>query len=109
MDWHKITERTEYVSVDESLIGIYHLSGNGVVLIDAGAAEWPEFLDDIISRGLEVKAILCSHLHFDHMSDMLPMQYALQFHPRAEALPVFAPSSPEKVRVLLEVPACLLP
>jgi len=68
MDWHKITERTEYVSVDESLIGIYHLSGNGVVLIDAGAAEWPEFLDDIIARGLEVKAILCSHLHFDHIS-----------------------------------------
>jgi len=68
MDWHRITERTEYVSVDESLIGIYHLSGNGVVLIDAGAAEWPEFLDDIISRGLEVKAILCSHLHFDHIS-----------------------------------------
>jgi len=68
MDWHRITERTEYVSVDESLIGIYHLSGNGVVLIDAGAAEWPEFLDDIIARGLEVKAILCSHLHFDHIS-----------------------------------------
>lgn len=68
MDWHRITERTEYVSVDESLICIYHLSGNGVVLIDAGAAEWPELLDDILSRGLEVKALLCSHLHFDHIS-----------------------------------------
>ena len=48
MHWQKITERTEYVSVDESLIGIYHLNGgNRVVLIDAGAREEPEFLADI--------------------------------------------------------------
>ena len=69
MHWQKITERTEYVSVDESLIGIYHLNGgNRVVLIDAGAREEPEFLADIKARGLEVAAILCSHLHFDHIS-----------------------------------------
>ena len=69
MDWHKITERTEYVSVDESLIGIYHLcGGNRVVLIDAGAMESEEFVSDIRARGLEVAAILCSHLHFDHIS-----------------------------------------
>ena len=68
MDWHRITERMEYASVAESLIGIYHLSGNGVVLIDAGAAESPEFVEDIRSRGLEVKALLCTHLHFDHIS-----------------------------------------
>lgn len=68
MDWIKLTERTEYVSVAESLIAIYHLAGNRVVLIDAGAEESQELLDDINARGLEVAAILCSHLHFDHIS-----------------------------------------
>ena len=51
MDWHRITERCECVSVDESLICMYHLSGGGVVLIDAGAAESPELLEDIRERG----------------------------------------------------------
>ena len=68
MDWIKITERTEYVSVAESLIGMYHLKIGGVVLIDAGAEENEELLADIIARGLEVRALLCTHLHFDHIS-----------------------------------------
>ncbi|MBQ1236111.1 MAG: MBL fold metallo-hydrolase, partial [Oscillospiraceae bacterium] len=68
MHWQKITERTEYVSVDESLIGIYHLGGGRVVLIDAGAREEPEFVSDLKERGLSVAALLCSHLHFDHIS-----------------------------------------
>jgi len=68
MEWIKITERMEYVSVDESLIGIYHLHSGGIVLMDAGALESEELLADIKARGLEVKAILLSHLHFDHIS-----------------------------------------
>ncbi len=68
MDWIKITERMEYVSVDESLIGIYHLESGGIVLIDAGAKESAELLADIKARSLELRAILLSHLHFDHIS-----------------------------------------
>ncbi|MBQ2961079.1 MAG: MBL fold metallo-hydrolase [Oscillospiraceae bacterium] len=69
MDWHKVTERMEYVSVDGSLIGVYHLGGGSrVVLLDVGAMECPEFLEDIKARGLTVVAMLCSHLHFDHIS-----------------------------------------
>ena len=69
MDWVKVTERTEYVSIDESLVAIYHLhGGKRVVLIDAGALESEAFLADIEARGLTVSAILCSHLHFDHIS-----------------------------------------
>lgn len=49
-------------------------------------------------------AVILSHLHFDHMSDILPMQYALQFHPRKSALPVYAPASPAHVRTLLNAP-----
>ena len=68
MDFHRLTEKTEYVSIDESLVAIYHLGGGRVVLIDAGAKEEPELVSALKARGLEVAALLCSHLHFDHIS-----------------------------------------
>ena len=68
MDFVKVTERTEYVSIDESLVAIYHLGDNRVVLIDAGAKEEPELVPALKERGLSVAALLCSHLHFDHIS-----------------------------------------
>ena len=49
-------------------------------------------------------AVILSHLHFDHMSDMLPMQYALQFHPREGGLKVLSPRTPEAVYSLLNAP-----
>ena len=48
--------------------------------------------------------MVLSHLHFDHMSDLLPMQYALQFSARERPLPLFLPRRPERVRALLECP-----
>lgn len=53
-------------------------------------------------------AVILSHLHYDHMSDILPMQYALQFCPPREKLPVYAPDAPEAVRALLNAP-CYAP
>ena len=81
-------------------------SGRTSLLIDCGTGVLASF-----SKVLDwdmLDAVILSHLHFDHMSDMLPMQYALQFHPRAEALPVYAPLSPAPVRALLDVPAYAL-
>lgn len=68
MDFVKLTERTEYVSIEESLVAIYHLGGGRVVLIDAGAREEPELVSALKARGLSVAALLLSHLHFDHIS-----------------------------------------
>ena len=56
----------------------------------------------------KLDAVILSHLHYDHMSDILPMQYALQFCPPSEKLPVYAPDSPENVRALLDAP-CYAP
>lgn len=53
-------------------------------------------------------AVVLSHLHFDHMSDLLPMIYALQFHPRTAPLPVFAPDAPAAVRAVLDAPCYAL-
>lgn len=49
-----------------------------------------------------IDAVVLSHLHYDHMSDMLPMHYALQFNPRKRPLNVYAPAQPTEVRKLLE-------
>lgn len=78
-------------------------SGDTNVLIDCGTGVLAN-----LSRALpweKLDAVILSHLHFDHMSDMLPMQYALQFHPRTNPLPVYAPLTPAPVRALLDVSA----
>ena len=79
-------------------------SGNTTILIDCGTG----VLANLMSAGAldRLDAVVLSHLHFDHMSDLLPMQYAIQFHPRKHPLPVYAPSSPEMVRAMLEAAPC---
>ena len=81
-------------------------SGRTNLLIDCGTGTLANLSKHIAWDALD--AVILSHLHFDHMSDMLPMQYVLQFHPRAEALPVYAPLTPAPVRALLDVPAYAL-
>ncbi len=77
-------------------------SGDTRVLIDCGTGVLARLMD--MGGPASLDAVLLSHLHYDHMSDMLPMQYALQFHPRIKPLPVYAPTEPEEVHRLLEAP-----
>lgn len=77
-------------------------SGNTRLLIDCGTGTLSALMGQTSLSRLD--AVILSHLHFDHMSDILPMQYALQFIPRRTPLPVYAPQQPENVRGLLEVP-----
>ena len=77
-------------------------SGDTRVLIDCGTGVLNRLMDEGGPAALD--AVLLSHLHYDHMSDMLPMQYALQFNPRPKPLPVYAPDAPEAVYALLKAP-----
>ena len=77
-------------------------SGKTRLLIDCGTGVLTRLM--IACSLSDLDAVLLSHLHYDHMSDMLPLQYALQFNPRKKPLPVYAPEEPEKVRALLECP-----
>ena len=77
-------------------------SGETKLLIDAGTGSLARLMD--IARPDTLDAVVLSHLHFDHMSDLLPMQYALQFSARKRPLPVFHRRRPERVRALLECP-----
>ena len=62
--------------------------GSGVL---ARIIEWPGLTN--------LTAIVLSHLHFDHMSDMLPMRYALEF--AGVSLPVYTPKTPAPQAALL--------
>lgn len=77
-------------------------SGRTNILIDCGTGSLAN-----LSRHIEfpaLDAVILSHLHFDHMSDILPMQYALQFKRKENPLAVYTARTPEAVRRLLDVP-----
>lgn len=76
------------------------------VLLDCGTGVLANLSAHISIDALD--AVILTHLHFDHMSDLLPMQYALQFNPRPQPLPVYAPQNPTQIRALLDVPAYAL-
>ena len=69
------------ISSDDQAVHILLDCGSGVL---ARLMEWPTLP--------KITAIVLSHLHFDHMSDMLPMRYALDF--AGINLPVYAPKTP---------------
>lgn len=74
-------------------------SGNTTILLDCGTgvlSRIPQYTS--LDR---LDAVVLSHLHYDHMSDMLPLHYALQFNPRTKPLDVYAPAQPSNVRALL--------
>ena len=75
-------------------------SGETKILLDCGTGVLSRLTDRISLD--ELSAVVLSHLHYDHMSDMLPMHYALQFNPRPRPLPVYAPAEPGNVRMLLK-------
>ena len=75
-------------------------SGNTRILIDCGTGVLASLTKMLPAERLN--AIVLSHLHFDHMSDMLPMRYYFQFHPLARPMNVFLPGAPADVRALME-------
>ena len=75
-------------------------AGDTRVLLDCG----PGVLGRLMRYAdpAALTAVVLSHLHFDHMSDLLAMRYALDFSGRGDKLPLYLPSEPAPVRALLE-------
>ena len=69
----------------------YLLSMDGVnVLMDCGNGVSHRLQQVIGLRDLD--AILISHLHQDHCADLIPLSYALRFHPdEGPAIPLYSP------------------
>ena len=81
----------------ESDTGLTH------ILLDCGTGVLSRLIE--CSKLNSLNAVVLSHLHYDHMSDILPMHYALQFNPRKKPLDLYAPSQPSDVRALLAGPS----
>lgn len=78
----------------------YLLESDGLkILLDCG----PGILSEVQKKCSlkELDAVILSHLHADHMSDMLVMRYALMLEEREFALPVYMPNQPESEAWLL--------
>ncbi len=69
VEWKVLRGNTEGIWAKGALIPLYRLPGGGAVLIDSGAREQPELLEALAARGLRVRAILCTHLHPDHIAN----------------------------------------
>lgn len=77
-------------------------SGKTRLILDLGGGCLGRLL--ACARPEDLSAVVLTHLHYDHMSDMLPLQYALQFSARPRPLPVYLPEEPRHVRQLLQCP-----
>lgn len=74
-------------------------SGKTNIAIDLGSGCLGRLTNEL-GDITKLDALILSHLHYDHMSDCLPLQYALDFSGVA-ALKTFAPETPAANRKLL--------
>jgi len=77
--------------------------GDCRLLLDCGTGALPN-LGRMLEPGT-VRAVLLTHLHGDHISDLLALRYAvaeaMDRGGRRESLPVFSPAEPAEVRRIL--------
>ncbi len=74
-------------------------SGNTRILFDCGSGVLGRLLNECDITDLSCAVL--THLHFDHMSDMLPMHYSVAFS-GMDGLKVICPQKPEAVYKLLQ-------
>lgn len=91
-----------YPGADGACSGYLVEGGGARLMLDAGSGSLARLMARLPLT--ELDAVVLSHLHFDHMSDLLPMVYALSFSGRTTPLRVIAPDAPEGVRALLNRP-----
>jgi len=82
----------------------YLLSHEGKnVVVDMGCGSLSKLL--LTLRVPDINAVVLSHLHADHMGDMLTFRYALEVAKklgwRSDPLPVYLPSEPETEATLI--------
>lgn len=79
-------------------------SGGTHVVVDLGSGTLSRLVGLLPLEQLD--ALILTHLHFDHCSDALVLQYALEAliaqQRRADPLPVYLPDTPEQVRALFD-------
>lgn len=61
--------KSGYIDTAQALLPVYWLSEREIVLVDSGVKPDPKMLEELERRGLRVRAVLCTHLHPDHVAN----------------------------------------
>ncbi len=92
-----------YTDADGACSGYLVEDGDTVLLLDCGNgvfAKLRQFLDYV-----EVDAVVISHMHADHILDLVPYAYALVYAPRQQPVPVDRwPGTQTPARPVLHAP-----
>lgn len=69
MELRRISGNTFCLDVGMALIGVYFLNQKDIVLIDTGTVKNEELFELLLNEGLNVRAVICTHLHVDHIAN----------------------------------------
>lgn len=69
MELKHLLGRTGFVETPGALLLLYRLADGDCLLFDSGREPCPELLDLLDREGLRVRAVLCTHLHEDHIAN----------------------------------------
>lgn len=87
-------EQGPFPGADGATSGYLLTIGNKNILIDCGCAVIPRLLKYIDLS--ELDAVVISHLHFDHISDLPVLSYALSFSVKRN-VPIYLPDGPQYI------------
>lgn len=69
MRWEMLCGKSGYLDTPQALLPVYWLSEREIVLVDSGVRPDPKLLEELERRCLRVRAVLCTHLHPDHVAN----------------------------------------
>lgn len=69
MELKPLLGRTGYVETPGADLPVYRLSDREILLFDSGRESCPELLDLLDREDLRVRAVVCTHLHEDHIAN----------------------------------------
>jgi len=64
-----ICGKTGYIDTGYGLVAVYRFSENEVILFDSGDEHADEIILLLDSLNLKIRAIVCTHLHYDHTAN----------------------------------------
>lgn len=69
MIWEPVLDNSGVIDMGYSQVAGYRLPGGDYVLIDSGLQEEPALISAVQAEGRRVRAVICTHLHIDHVAN----------------------------------------
>lgn len=77
--------QTGYIETPAAMIPVYRISEDELVLFDSGREPSPELMELLELEKMRVRAVVCTHLHEDHIAnnELLIERYGTQIYASA--------------------------